>query len=207
MRDTNPILFFIKQSWLLLVSAFLFGLLIAVTNAALKDKIEGNATKKINDSMKTLITDGETFEKIISEYEISLSESKTVKADIYKASDKDSNLAGFAFVAIGTGFQDKIKLLIATDAEFKKLKGYEVLSSNETPGFGDKIKQNFYKEQFVNAPVKELELVKSGNATTIDDSIVSITGATITSTAVVDIFNNYMTQIKEALIEKGEING
>ena len=44
--------YFIKQSWLLIVSAFIFGLLIAVTNAALLDRINTNNANKVIDKLK-----------------------------------------------------------------------------------------------------------------------------------------------------------
>ena len=39
---------FVEQSWLLIVASFFFGLLIAVTNAALSARIAWNATAKLN---------------------------------------------------------------------------------------------------------------------------------------------------------------
>ena len=80
-----------------------------------------------------------------------------------------------------------------------------MLSSNETPGFGDQIKLDYYRDQFKDAPATKLELVKTGNAERIDSEIVAITGATISSQAVVDILNNYIGQVKKQLSAKGLI--
>ena len=44
-----------------------------------------------------------------------------------------------------------------------------------------------------------MELTKVGDPDTIDDKIVSISGATVTSEAVVKIFNTFMEPIKEEM--------
>ena len=47
-----------------------------------------------------------------------------------------------------------------------------------------------------------LNLVKTGDPKKIDSDIVAITGATVSSNAVVDIINNILPQIKKAIEEK-----
>ena len=111
----------------------------------------------------------------------------------------------------GSGFADKIKLVVATDAAFDKLAGFGVLSSNETPGFGDKINitpedGGFYQPQFIGAPVAELELTKIGDPGKLDSQIVAISGATVTSEAVVKILNTFLLPIKESMQAEGLLN-
>jgi len=48
-------------------------------------------------------------------------------------------------------------------------------------------------------------LVKAGDLARIDDQIVAITGATVTSDGVVTLFNTYLGKIKEQMISKGLI--
>ncbi|MHC4734411.1 MAG: FMN-binding protein, partial [Planctomycetota bacterium] len=109
--------------------------------------------------------------------------------------------AGFAFVGVGSGFADKIKLVIAIDSKCEKLLGFDVLSSNETPGFGDKIKEKGFRNQFKGIAVGNLELIKAGK--TKDIEIVAISGATVSSESVVKIFNTYIDKIKEKIQEAG----
>ncbi len=70
---------------------------------------------------------------------------------------------------------------MAADKDFQKLMGYNVLVSSETPGFGDQMKNDYYRNQFVNAPAEQLTLSKTGNPAAIDAQIVAMTGATVTS--------------------------
>jgi electron transport complex protein RnfG len=199
--------YFIAESWLLLVSSFLFGLLIAVADAAWSAKIAQNKAEKLSGLMASLISDANSFEIAIKEANLPGGNGQTAKTDIYKALDKQGNCAGFAFIAAGAGFADKIELVIAVDARCEKLFGFNVLSSNETPGFGDRMKNVSFSNQFKGAPTGKLELIKIGDAGKIDNEIVAISGATVTSTAVINIFNKSITSVKEQLQQKGLITG
>jgi electron transport complex protein RnfG len=199
---------FFEQSWLLIISSFCFGLLIAVTNAAWSQRIEQNEKDKLNDLMTGLITEARNFEITIEDVEVPGKKGKITKTDIYTALDDTGSNAGFAFVAAGPGFADKIKLVIAVDAKCERFLGFKVLSSNETPGFGDRIKEDYFGDQFKKAPAQELQLLKTGDPQTIDSEIVAISGATVSSEAVVNILNTYIDKVKEQLQAKeSTING
>ncbi len=197
--------FFIQESWLLIVSSFCFGLLIAVTDAALSQRIEQNKIDKLNNLTKFLLPQAVTFQPIDAEFEVDVEKGKKQTTKVYKALSETGECVGWSFNAAGTGFADKIELVVAVDEGFQKLAGFEVLSSNETPGFGDRIKSSYYRNQFEGAPADRLKLLKTGNPANIDSDIVAITGATVSSQAVVDIINNFMTQIRDQMQQKGLI--
>ena len=195
---------FIEQSWLLIVSAFCFGLLIAVTNAAWSPMIEQNRIDKLNDLMGGLLRKAERFEPE-AELEIKSAKGKKVKTSVYKAVSEQDGCVGWAFIATGAGFADKIELVVAVDKDFGSFAGFAVLASNETPGFGDRMKLPSWRNQFAGAPAGKLTLSKTGDIEKIDSEIVAISGATVSSEAVVAIINNSITQIKDQMIKKGLI--
>jgi len=196
---------FIEQSWLLIVCSFIFGLLLAAANAAWMPRIQQNKIDKLDRLMSGLLGGAEEFDLAVTQLEVSLPKDRTAKSDIYKALSADGKCLGWAFIAEGSGFADKIELVIAVNASFEELAGFDVLASNETPGFGDQIKLDYYRNQFRNAPAMKLELSKTGDDKKIDSEIVAITGATVSSQAVVDILNNYIEQVKGQLLTKGLI--
>jgi Na+-translocating ferredoxin:NAD+ oxidoreductase subunit G len=200
-KDKNMMMLFIRESWLLIVASLVFGLLLAGVNYALKPKIEANANTKQKLALSELLLDAQTFEKVADEIHI---ENVQSPVTIYKGV-KNTIPAGWVFTAAGAGYADKIEMLIAVDSGFEKIIGYKVLFSNETVGFGDKIKNPYFKDQFDEAPVEKLELLKMGDETEIDNKIIAISGATITSNAVVDIFNQYMLNVKAELKKKGQL--
>ncbi len=200
--------FFFEQSWLLLVASVFFGICLAGLNAWWEPKIIANEIKKFNDLAGAMIADANDFTVAVEkeDLEIDIGKGKTVATEIKKAVDGDGNIVGWAFVCQGSGFADKIKLVVVVDKQFEELRGFGVLSSNETPGFGDKLKtEDFFRNQFIGAPAEDFTLSKVGDDKKIDSEIVAITGATVTSESVVKILNNFISQVKTRMKEKGLI--
>jgi len=196
--------YFIQQSWLLIVASFFFGLLIAVTNAALSPRIVQNKINKRNRLVGALLPEAKNFD-LETEIEIESLRGKKEKIEVFRAISESGECVGWSFNAAGSGFQDKIELVVAVDKDFEKLAGFDVLASNETPYIGDQIKNDYYRDQFKGAPAEELKLIQSGDPEKIDAEIVAISGATVSSEAVVEIINNFLTQIKEQMQKKGTI--
>ena len=196
--------YFIQQSWLLIVASFCFGLLIATANFAWSPRIGQDKIDKINYIISGLLPKAERFE-MIAELEISSAKGKKIKSNVYKALTKADECLGWAFNTSGPGFADKIELVVAVDKNFQKIAGFDCLASNETPGFGDRIKLPKWRSQFAGVPAEKLHLVKAGDNRKIDSEIVAITGATVSSEAVVEIINNSLVQIKDQMHGKGLI--
>mgnify|MGYP001169045702 CR=1 FL=1 len=109
---------------------------------------------------------------------------------LYGAYGEDNGFMGYAIVGSGNGFQDTIRLLYGYDPVQRAVLGMHILDSKETPGLGDKIyKDDDFVSQFSPVLVDpSIELVKGGRKA--DNQIDAITGATISSAAVVKIINN-----------------
>jgi electron transport complex protein RnfG len=132
---------------------------------------------------------------------------KTRPVPVYKAQDANDRCVGWTFNAVGLGFSGgPIELVVCVDAGFEKIAGFDVLVSTETVGYGDKMKEGEFRDQFVGAPAGQLTLSVTGDREKIDAEIISISGATISSEAVVDAMNDAATQIKAALQKKGLIS-
>lgn len=109
---------------------------------------------------------------------------------VYRGLDDSGKPTGYAVPAEGPGFQDTIKLLYGYDPARRAVIGMEVLESRETPGLGDKIIFDpHFKANFVELKVApKIELVKKGEKTA-PNQVDAITGATISSRAVVTILS------------------
>jgi electron transport complex protein RnfG len=187
------------------VASFLFGLLIAAANAAWQERILQNEEDKFNNLARQMLPDANSFETALEDVGVDTGKGKKKLTSVKKALATDGTCIGWAFKCEGSGFADKIKLVLAVDADFKQLKGFGVLSSNETPGFGDQIKLPYYQDQFVDIPAEKLILSKIGDSGKKDSEIIAISGATVSSTAVVDIVNNFLPQVKDQMMTKGLI--
>ena len=106
---------------------------------------------------------------------------------VYAAYTEAGRFVGFAIPAEGAGFQDTIRLLYGFDPERERIVGMEVLESRETPGLGDRIyKDQEFVQQFRDLAVEpQVTLVKE--EPTAPNQVDAITGATISSAAVVTI--------------------
>jgi electron transport complex protein RnfG len=123
---------------------------------------------------------------------------------IYAGYDQDGALVGFAVPAEGPGFQDTIGLIYGYDAARSRVVGMEVLESRETPGLGDKIiKDEAFVANFRNLAVDPaIAAVKRGR--TQENEVDAISGATISSNAVVRIINEANAHWRERLEVLGD---
>lgn len=109
---------------------------------------------------------------------------------IYGGYDERDDFVGYAMPAAGPGFQDTIAILYGYQPAEKIVVGMEVLESRETPGLGDKIYKDAVFVSGFNALSVEPEIVAVKKGTkSRPNEIDAITGATISSKAVVRIIN------------------
>lgn len=113
-------------------------------------------------------------------------------------------LVGYAIPAAGAGYQDTIRLLYGYDPAASRIVGMQVLESRETPGLGDRIfKDAGFVAQFRDLAVAPpVALVKDG--ATAEHEVDAITGATISSAAVVGIIRQANADWLERLPAAGE---
>jgi electron transport complex protein RnfG len=118
---------------------------------------------------------------------------------------------GYAIPAAGAGFQDTISLLYGYDPAGDRIVGMQVLESRETPGLGDRIyKDEAFVAQFRDLAVApRLELVK--DAPTAPNQVDAITGATISSAAVVTILQaaneQWLDRLRSVIPSESEESG
>jgi len=119
---------------------------------------------------------------------------------VYAGFNKNKDLIGFAIPGSEPGFQDIIGAIFGYNAPDKVIIGFEVLESKETPGLGDKIfKDADFQTNFTELAVEpEILSVKKGEKKNPNE-VEAITGATISSKAVVKLLNNTMSIWQEAI--------
>jgi electron transport complex protein RnfG len=127
----------------------------------------------------------------------------TVKFEAYKVFDKEKNFIGYSLPYEGNGFQGKIRLMVGLKPDLNTILAMEVLDQIETPGLGTKILEEPFKGQFNKLNTSSpIEWVK-GAPPTKDNEIQAITGATISSKAVVAIINNGIEALRKAEAKEG----
>lgn len=126
---------------------------------------------------------------------------------VFAGYDEAGVLVGFAVPADGPGFMDTIKLLYGFDPGRRVIVGMQVLDSRETPGLGDKIitderfQQNF-RALAIDPSIVAVKRGEKAHPNEVD----CITGATISSEAVIAILNRSVQRWDE-LLEESAVAG
>ena len=122
---------------------------------------------------------------------------------VYVGRDENGETTGVAISRGESGFQDVIMVIFGHDPVTGKLSGMKILDSKETPGLGDKIfKDMNFVDQFFAGPETPMIGVKEGTGKGEPNEIDMITGATISSKAVIQIINNALAEWKP-ILDKG----
>ena len=131
----------------------------------------------------------ETMNKLYSKYLVSKTLENRPDYQYFEFVDKD-NTAGYVFPVSAKGLWSTIKLLVAVDTEFNKYLGIKIISQGETPGLGARITENWFQEQFTGKGFRQIDgfnklqlIEENGNRKA--DQILQITGATVSSKAIV----------------------
>ncbi|MBU2492806.1 MAG: FMN-binding protein [Bacteroidetes bacterium] len=121
-----------------------------------------------------------------------------VDFEVYKVFDEMKNSIGFALPYEGNGFQGKIRLMVGLNDELNKLKGLQILEQVETPGLGTKITEENFLKQFLNLSAQPMVNWVKAVPPEKQNEIQTITGATISSKAVVIILNDGIKKLRDA---------
>lgn len=186
----------------MIVITVVFTSVLAIINEVSAERILQQS--KLKEQSKVLyafnIEYGDTGEEIIRQYNQFIEERKTGSQTYYVRKSNDE-ITGYAFRIQGAGLWGGIDAILAFTQDFSKLTGVSFLNHSETPGLGGRIDEEWFQEQFrdisldVNSPDPYL-IFKPSTGGNVD----TISGATSTSKAVLNIFNQnievILTEIK-----------
>lgn len=123
---------------------------------------------------------------------------ETDVAEIYQVFENDTTSVGYAVVCLGNGFQNKIKMMFGVDGGFTKITALAVLDQQETPGLGDEITKPHFTTKFEGINVaNNMSVLKGLDGNKAEGKVQAITGATISSKAVVEIINGTLDKLRK----------
>jgi electron transport complex protein RnfG len=161
------------------------GLVLAYKYA--QPKIVANQQKELEEAILRVLPNATSYETVEKDGEA-----------LYVGKDRKNRVVGYAVVAKGSGYQGEIVLIAGLDQTWELIFGIAVLASVETPGLGGMIASDDFRNQFLDvSTLPEIELVKDAPAQ--PNEIQAITGATISSRAVVNILNEKIATVRNLL--------
>lgn len=178
----------IKMISVLGIIGVLVALALANVQRATQPLIDKNAQETIKEAITAVLPEAK-------EYKLN-----TIKGvDVYTGFDDNGNKVGYAFISEGPGYQGRISVMAGANLELTKLTGIFVTDQVETPGLGARISEDDFANSFKDINIKEnVEYVKNEEPSK-DNEIKAITGATISSRAVVDNLNKTIARLRKAL--------
>ena len=172
---------------------------LVIVDAFTRPLIEKNASIKLKsgvlEALGIMYVDSEieeTFERSVSETE---------------AGERSYFISVSGEIALpfeGSGLWGPIRGILAMGSDLVEIKGVTIIQQEETPGLGSRIAEEPYLSQFVRKrfpPESEsgrLEVVSPGKSVE-PNQIDSISGATLSSTAFVEILNDEYSLYRELL--------
>lgn len=186
------------------VAGFFSGLILVCAYVFTLPLIERNKEQALQEAIYRVLPGCSRYETmVIKNGELMQQEKNASVAQvprIFLGYNDSGSVVGFAIPASEPGFADVIRLIYGFDGTEKVIVGFEVLDSKETPGLGDKIfKDKHFVSNFTALAVEpKLEPVKTG-AKTKPNQVETITGATISSKAVIRALQKSLNEWQTAI--------
>lgn len=156
----------------------LAGGLLSVVNSLAQPRILAQAKEEEQRTLSEVLPQADRFEAVKA------ADKKEVI--YYKAYDKDNKLIGAAFKAEGKGYSSTVETMAGMSLD-GKISVIKILTQNETPGLGSRVTEGSFTGQFSGKNISDLSKVEA------------ITGATISSKAVIDSVKEKAEEIKYLL--------
>lgn len=187
----------LKNTLVIFIVTLVSVALLAVVNQVTKGPIEEAQIKAEAESLSAAYTGAASFVQVDGKEEMleksaELLESAEIQKctinNVLAANDANGNIIGYAISATTqNGYGADLQIAVGITNE-GKIAGFDVISNNETPGFGANCTQPEFKSQFAGKSAEgKLSYSKTGASS--DNEIDAISGATITTNAVTEAVN------------------
>lgn len=190
--ETPPSVSSLRLVLTLAVAGALAGLLLVVVDGLTRPRIEAYKKLQQEKAATEVLGGAARLEKLVftggALFVLLEGEPEPVGAEVlFRGYDADDNLVGYALPGSKFGYADAIDLMLGYAPAREELLGMKVLGNKETPGLGDGIEKNpKYTGQF---PGRKLPLVATKGTASAANEVDTITGATISSAAVIGGIN------------------
>lgn len=184
----------IKDTIAITLITLIAGLALGAVQGITAEPIAHQNQLAKDEAYKAVFADADTFETVVEkedpEIEAFLDEngypSQTID-EVVQAKDASGSPIGYAFtVTTSEGYGGDIQFAMGVKDD-NTLNGISILAIGETAGLGMKADTDEFKSQFADKNVEKFEYTKNG--ATDDSQIDALSGATITTNAMVNGVN------------------
>ena len=168
--------YYIKLGFILFIITAIASGVLAYLNTLTQPIIEENQRVAQEKARKEVLPSAVTFEEVEGELTYHIGK------------DAEENVVGYTFVASLYGYSSDVKTMVGvnTDLVIEKIK---IISQAETPGLGANCEKPEFQAQFSGKQKSEMMVDKDGG------TIVSLTGATITTRTIANSIKTAMDKL------------
>lgn len=204
MSKNKDIRSMLKDTVILFVITLISGLVLGFVYDLTKEPIRIQKEKAIQKACRTVFEQAESFEVLKYEPAVLLADELKEKGvtigTVFAALDHSGNQVGYVVESTSSeGYGGNITLYTGIQAD-GIVNGISILTIDETPGLGMNA-ESVLVPQFNNVPATIFTYTKSGS--TKDSEIDAISGATITTEAVVNAVNGTVRVVTEDIMKGG----
>ena len=176
-----------KDALVLFLITLVAGLALGYVYEITRDPIEKRKMEEKLKAYQTVFVEADVLEEDEELMNVATElGGRTTIDEVNRVFNKNGDMIGYVIV-ISTKEGYNPPITIAMGYSEKGITGMEFLELNETPGFGSRASEPEFKDQFNGRKVDKFTVVKSGASG--DDQINAVSGATITSNAIVNAVN------------------
>ena len=185
-----------KDAGILFAITLIAGLLLGIVYEVTKEPIAMQQAKRKQEACKEVFRDASGFEAIEVSPVVTGEKAAATVNEVFKAVATDGSVLGFVLdITTHEGYNGDIQFTIGIRMD-GMVNGISLLSIAETPGLGMKAEE-VLKPQFAEKNVGRFAYTKTGAVT--DDQIDAISGATVTTNAMVNGVNTGLEYFKTQL--------
>lgn len=208
-KQNDQIAQMLKEAAILFVITLVSGILLGFVYELTKEPIRVQKEKAVQEACMAVFPGAEQEGITFSEYTYTigeilssqLAENGVSVGTVYKALGRDGSLCGYVVESMSSrGYGGNIVLFTGVDSD-GKVGGVSILTISETAGLGMEA-PNVLVPQFAGRQAEQFSYTKSGSQS--DAEVDAISGATITTKAVVNAVNGGILVAKELLQGGGQ---
>ena len=184
-KDENIVVIIGKMVLISVIAAALLG----VTYGPTQEQLKKNYDIAQKEALLKIVPEAVDFESVYGNQVIN--EEGDLEILYYRALDASGNTVGYAFFRDQVASQGMIQVAGGVDAQFTRITGITIMKHSETPGLGAKIVDIEFTNQFKDVGMENLMLTSDGGKIDV------ITGATISSQAVIDALRGQVDDLKK----------
>lgn len=180
-------------AWMLFIITALVTIALAGSNELTKGRIADQIKIDADNARMEVFPEAVSFEELSEGF---ITDGTPGIKSAYKALDGGGKTIGLVVVSSSKGYGGMIEVMTGITPD-GMLKGIKVLSDDETPGLGKKAGQPFFLGQFLSRTAGFHFSLKDTDPDV--NSIDAVTGATISSNALVDAANRALAFTADAV--------